>query len=148
MSQSRNPLFSTFKTDQRLEREGVWIEYGPNSKGQPMRILIARAGGANEEYTKGLEVATRPYRKAIQARALAKATQDKLYLDVFVGTVVKGWENMENQDCEPLDYTPENVTWLFGALPDLYEDLQEQANRIAIFREDLQDADVGNSGKS
>lgn len=147
-AQPTNPLFRSFKTNPQLEREGVWIDYGPNSKGKDMRVLLARAGGANEDYNKALEAATRPYRRAISAGTLDKATIDRLYLGVFAKTVVRGWENMEDEQCEPLPFSEENVVKLAGLLPELYADWQEQANRLAIYREQLLESDVGNFGKS
>lgn len=143
-----NPLYAAFKTDPKLEQEGVWFDYGPNSKGKPMRVLLARAGGANTDYNKMLEKVTKPYRKAISAGALDAATVNRLYLEVFIATVVKGLENFEDGQCQPLSCTPEDVKKLLDDLPDLYADWQEQANRLAAYRADLLEADVGNSGKS
>lgn len=143
-----NPLFRTFKTDPELERQGVFIDYGPNSKGRNMRIRLARAGGANEEYAKLLEQVTRPYRKAIQAGSLPKDVVEDLYLDVFARAVVKGLENFEDKDGADLPFTVDSVKYLAKELPDLYADWQEQANRLAVFREEVLEADVGNSGQS
>lgn len=143
-----NPLYAAFKTDSKLEQEGVWFDYGPNSKGKPMRVLLARAGGANSDYTKALEKVTKPYRKAISAGALDTATINRLYMEVFIGTVVKGLENFEDGACQPLSCNPADLTRLLTELPDLYADWQEQANRLAVFRAELMDADVGNSGQS
>ena len=143
-----NSLFRTFKTDPQMEKSGVWVDYGPNSKGNPQRVLLARAGGANLDFSKALEVATRPYRKALQAGVLDKQIQEELYKKVFVETVVKGWVNFEDEDDQDLEFTSENVTSLLDKLPELYADWQEQANRIAIFREELMERDLGNSGRS
>ena len=63
-------LYKLFKTDEKLETDGVWLEYGQTEEGKPIRIKIARAGGRNVAFAKALEKATRPYRKAIQTGTL------------------------------------------------------------------------------
>jgi hypothetical protein len=141
-------LYKLFKTDENLETDGIWLEYGQNEKGEPIRIKIARAGGHNSAFLKALEKATRPYRKAIQTGMLDNKTADKLYKEVFADTVVLDWINVEGPDGQPMEFNRENVLKLFEDLPDLFADLREQANNVALFREEVREADLGNSGKS
>jgi len=141
-------LYKLFKTDENLETDGIWLEYGQNEKGEPIRIKIARAGGHNSAFSKALEKATRPYRKAIQTGMLDNKTADKLYKEVFADTVVLDWINVEGPDGKPMEFKRENVLKLFEDLPDLFADLREQANNVALFREEVREADLGNSGKS
>ena len=139
-------LYKTFKTSKSLEVTGVFIEYGPNSKGDPIRIKIARSGGGNEDFNKAFERATKPYRKAIAAGSLSNAVAEKLYKEVFAEHVVKGWENVEDESGNPLPYSKDAALKLLSDLPDLYADLKDQAGNLAIFREELLEADLGNSG--
>lgn len=141
-------LYKLFKTDQNLETDGIFIEYGTDDDGKPIRIKIARAGGSNKAFSKQLEKATRPYRKAIQSGMLDNATADRLYKDVFADTVVLGWENVKGADGKDLPFNRENVLKLFEDLPDLFADLREQASSVALFREEVAEQDLGNSGKS
>lgn len=141
-------LYKQFKTDEALETDGIWIEYGVTDTGQPIRIKIARAGGRNTAFSKALERATRPYRKAIQTGTLDNKTADNLYKDVFAETVVLDWINVEDQDGQPMDFKKENVVKLFNDLPDLFNDLREQAANVALFREEVLEGALGNSGKS
>lgn len=141
-------LYKLFKTDENLETDGIFIEYGETDDGKPVRIRIARAGGKNTAFTKALEKATRPHRKAIQSGSMDNATADRLYRDVFADTVVLGWENVTGPDGKPLEFNKENVLKLFQDLPDLFQDLREQAANAALFREAVLEEDLGNSGKS
>ena len=141
-------LYKLFKTDENLETDGIWLEYGQTEKGEPVRIKIARAGGHNSSFSKALEKATRPYRKAIQTGMLDNKTADKLYKEVFADTVVLDWINVEGPDGKPMEFKRENVLKLFEDLPDLFADLREQANHVALFRDEVREADLGNSGKS
>lgn len=141
-----NPLFATFSTDPKLEQEGVWISYGPNSKGHDMEFLLARSGGANDDFNQMLERETKPHRKAIQTGVFSNARTEALYLKTFVATVLKGWRNVEDRNCTPVEYSQANALAYLKSLPNLYEDLKEQANNLAIFREEIREADLGNSG--
>lgn len=141
-------LYNMFKTNDNLEQSGVYIDYGPNSKKVPIRILIARAGGSNTDFNKALEKSTRPYRKAIASGTLGDGVAEQLYKAAFIAHVIKGWEGVETKDGVELPFTPENVSQLLTDLPDLYTDLKEQSTTLAIFREDLLEADLGNSGRS
>ena len=141
-------LYKLFKTNENLETDGIWLEYGQTEKGEPVRIKIARAGGHNSSFSKALEKATRPYRKAIQTGMLDNKTADKLYKEVFADTVVLDWINVEGPDGQPMEFKRENVLKLFEDLPDLFADLREQANNVALFRDEVRESDLGNSGAS
>lgn len=156
-------LYTMFKTEEKHETQGVWLEYGrtdptpEHPEGEPIRIKIARAGGKNMSFNKALEKATRPYRKAIQTGTIALDTIENLYREVFVDHVVLDWTNVSApiKDAsgavtgfELLPYKRDNVLRVLIDLPDLYNDLKEQANSLSLFREDEREADLGNSGQS
>ena len=141
-------LYSQFQTDENLEKEGIWIQYGETDKGEPIRIKIARAGGQNIKFTKALDHATKPYRKAIQTNSLDAKTADSLYRNAFIDTVVLDWVNVEDRDGKKMDFNKENCLKLFKDLPDLFNDLREQAANASLFREHVREEDLGNSGKS
>lgn len=149
-------LYSQFKTDTKLEKDGILLEYGENSKGKPICIRIARAGGSNERFNKRLEAASKPYRRQIQTETIATETIAKMIRQVYAETVVLGWENVElivkDNDGNPVEpeqyeermFTVPNCLELFNDLPDLFLDIQEQAQRAALFRTEIREADAGN----
>jgi hypothetical protein len=141
-------LFRLFATDEKLEMDGVWIEYGLNDAGLPIRFRIARAGGRNTEYAKALERATRPYRRAIQTGTIDPKIAENIYMRVFVDSVLLGWENVQDKDGTVIPFSRESAIDLFRRLPALYDDLREQAGSLAIFREEILEGDLKNSGKS
>lgn len=137
-------LYNTFKTDRNLETSGVWLNYGPNSKGGDQRIKVARAGGANKSFQKALTTKMRPFRRQLETGTMDVAVADTLMLDVYAETVVLGWENIEDQDGNELPFSVENVKQLFADLPDLAADVRSQAQEIAIFRADIAEASAKN----
>lgn len=139
--------YELFKTDDDLETKGVTINYGE------FKITVARAGGSNKKYHKALEVKTRPYRRAIQAGTMDPDTDRKAYAEVYAEAVVLGWskvikENGEEKeingviagpDGEDIPFTKANVVKVLLDLPELFADIQSQAQSIKLFRDKDED---------
>lgn len=137
-------LYSQFKTDENLEKTGLVVEYGTNSKGEPIGIRIARAGGSNAAYLKLLEASLKPYRRQLQNDLMDNATAEKVMRTVYAKTVVLGWENVEDEKGQPMPFNVENCIKLFEDLPDLFADLKAQAEKSALFRAELMAVDAKN----
>lgn len=137
-------LYQKFETDRSLEKTGIELDYGPNSKKQPTLIRIARAGGANDAYLKRMESKAKPHRRAIQHETIDKDTLAKIIREVYAETVVLGWSGVEDREGNALEYSVENAVKLFTDLPDLFLDIQEQAQNAALFRVNLRDDDAKN----
>lgn len=152
------PLSKTFKTDEKHETQGVILDYGDT------RIRIARAGGANKEFAKKLDHKTKPYRRAIQSGALDIERAGDILKEVYAETVVLDWQTKQGvgengnftftRGIDPIDLgkpsgdllppTPENIVAVFKNLPDLFLDIQQQAQSTALFRAELDEAAAGN----
>lgn len=130
--------FDVFGTDKEAEVNGVEIDYGTFS------ITIARAGGANKKYTRALEAASKPYRRAIQTGTIQTETLNNILREVYAKTVVLSWKNVKDSNGQEVPCTVEGITWLFKELPDLFEDIQAQASNLALFRTQKLDEELGN----
>lgn len=137
-------LYAKFETDRSLEKTGITLDYGLNSKKQPIEIRIARAGGANDAYLKRLEAKAKPHRRSIQHETIEKAQLDGIVKEVYAETIVLGWNGVEDRDGNPMDFNKENVLKLFADLPDLYTDIMEQAQSAALFRVEIREQDAKN----
>jgi hypothetical protein len=149
-------LTAQFATDATLEEKGILIDYATD------RIRIARAGGANKKFARLLEARTRPFRRAIAVGAFDNDRSLSLLGDVYAETVVLDWEHNVGTEKKPkwkkgihpkdageegtdlLPVTVENVKKVFAHLPDLFTDLQQQAQGGALYREELNLASAGN----
>lgn len=137
-------LYRQFKTDSKLEKEGVLLEYGQNSKGKSICIRIARANSSNDAYVKRMEAKVKPHRRQIQNETIERALLVGILREVFAETVVLGWENVEDENGKDMPFTKDNCIKLFTDLPDLFEDVQEQAQKAALFRAEIREADAKN----
>lgn len=137
-------LYSQFKTDKNIEKDGIVLEYGMNSKKKIIGIRIARAGGANVQYSKLLEAKIKPYRRQIQNETLDNDIADKITKEVYAQTIVLGWENVEDENGEELEFSVANCIKLFTDLPELWSDIQQQATRASLFRAEILENDSKN----
>lgn len=150
-------LYSMFKTDTNLEQNGIWLEYADNSKGAPIRIRIARAGGSNQRYNSTLNAKGKAYKQQIKHEVLSPEVSLRLVRETYAETVVLNWENVEFpvlKDGEPTgefeaaEFSVANVIRLFTDLPDLFLDVKEQAENMSLFRLSLLEAEAKNSQTS
>jgi hypothetical protein len=137
-------LYQQFGVNPVKVEQGVEIKFGKNDDGTIPTFIVARAARSNKTYKKGLEVAMRPYRRQIELETLADSTADEVLMDVFLDTILKGWQHVQDENGVPLAFNKENAKKLFTDLPDLYEQLLNDSQRVALFREDAIEADAKN----
>lgn len=137
-------LYNQFKTDPQLEKEGVWVQYGTTEDDKPIRFRVTRAGQNNVRYMKLMEQRLKPFRRQIQTETMDQKLARKLNLEIFVDAVLVDWENVRDESDQDLPFSRENAIKLFTDLPDIYEDLQEQATKAALFRQQTVEVDSGN----
>lgn len=151
-----NPLYAQYKTDHNLELQGIFFEVGEikerDGEGKevkkPIRFKIARAGGANSAFSKAMERESKPFKRAIQTKTLSNEKADEIYKRAFISSVLLGWENVRDQNNVELPFTFDTALQLLTDLPDLFVDLREAATDAALFREEVLEHDLGNSGPS
>jgi hypothetical protein len=137
-------LYKQFETDTSIEREGLWLEYGSNSKNEPIQIKIARAGGSNNTYLKLLEARFKPYKRLIQNESLERPILEKVVREVYAETILLDWKGVEDREGNSLPFSKDNALKLLNDLPDLYADILEQSTKSALFRKTIQEADAKN----
>jgi len=144
-------LYANFATDPELEKNGIDLQYGVvqreidgKMETVPVIITIARAGGANQRFDKVFEHKTKPYKRMIQTDSLDPEIGKQIMRETFAETVILGWQNVQNQAGEFLEFNRANVLAVLKDLPDLFVDIQQQANKAALFRAVVVEEDVKN----
>lgn len=158
-------LFKNYKTDRSLEREG--IQYTPDSS---TVITLARAGGKNIKFAKVLETKTKPYRRQIDAGTLDQKIDRQMMAEVFAETVIKNWETLVGDEGEEhlvsgieadpdatdgtyscavdsnglVPFNKQNVIATLLALPDMFQDIQRESNRMSNYLEQAREDDAKN----
>lgn len=118
-------LWDLFDTDSGAESSGAWVEIGPAS------FLLARAGGANEAFSKAATKRLAPFQTSIES--LPKKVADDLAVGIFVDTVLLDWKNVRWLDGTPTDYSKEKAKELLTLLPNLFAALRAEAGKLSNF---------------
>lgn len=136
-------LYKLFKTSEKHETEGIWLDYG-----EGMRIRIARAGGSNKAFLKASEKLQRKYRRQSQLDLLSEEMSRRIFKEIYAETIVLAWENVKDESGNPMECNRQNIIKLFTDLHDLFMDVRAQAENLALWREELDEADAKNSPRS
>jgi len=137
-------IFNQFETDQDAEKDGIWIEYGENEDGTIPAFKVSRMSKNNKRYSKALDRATRPHRRAIELETLKDDTAERVFMEVFVDTILMDWKNIQTKQGSEIALTKEKALEIFNALPELYEDLQNNARKASLFRQEALEEESGN----
>ena len=140
-------MYKQFESDQNAEQNGIVLDY------QSFQVTVARAGGSNKRFQKTLEALTRPYLRAIKTETIDPDKAAELMIRAYADSVILNWEvlrdgqwvrGIEGKDGELLPFTKENVVATLTALPNLYDDIREQAANAVLFRMSTREAAAGN----
>lgn len=140
-------MYDTFETDATMEQEGVFLDYGD------FRIRIAHAGQGNSKYVKYAEKKLKPVRKAMEAGALGNERSMTIMIDIYAESIILDWQvrdgegwktGIESRDGSVMQFTRDNVESTLRALPNLFLDIQQQAQSIANFRKADLESEAGN----
>jgi hypothetical protein len=141
-------MYDIFETDEDLENTGVYLDYGD------FRVKIASAGQGNKKYVKYAEKALKPVRRAMDAGALSSERSRSIMTDIYAKTIILDWQvksddswktGIEGREGDILPFNYDSVVETLKALPNLFIDIQEQANSIANFRKAELEDESGNS---
>lgn len=122
-------IYDMFESDDNLEKKGIWVDYSGAGS-----FLVARAGGANQKFAKVLQAKTQPYKFQIDNDLMDEKVGRKLLIEAFVEAVLLDWKDVYDRSGVKMSCTKDNAVKLFTDLPDLFQDLQQQASKFANFR--------------
>ena len=147
-----NSPFAMFETDAELERTGIRLDYGT------FYFQVARAGGGNTRFRDNFRAKMAPHQRALATETMSDDLADRISVEAFAETVILGWGHTVKKDGVDVDvpgmivwrdgvlkaFSVEAVKELFKMLPDLARDVMAQAQKTALFRRSLAEADAGN----
>lgn len=143
-------LKSKFKTDVVAARDGVWFDYPMNSDGTTPRFKLARASKHNKKYVTAIRKVANALNMAdgtVDLHSVDDTAAEKLLLDVFVDTVLLGWENFQPEDDGVvLPYSRDNALSVFGSDEwiDLFDDLDAKSKKATGYQTKVLEAAAKN----
>lgn len=143
MNPGEMDLEDMYATDERMERGGVPFKIGKVTFG------LARAGGANVQYTRLMAKKTMPYRRVLQnietnPDKLNEKTMNllrRLEMETVAEACVKWWKHddlgdnkLYAKEREILEFSTDNVMKLFKQMPAVFDALSERAKDLYNFK--------------
>jgi len=121
-----------YDSDKELEASiGIWLHF-PNGR----KINILRAGGSNYAYQRALSAATRPLQRQILRGTLDTEQFNQLLLDVYLKSVVIGWEGVKDSAGHEIPYSKAAAKAFFERFPEIFDEVRDQAEKLANFQVD------------
>jgi len=125
-------LDKAFKSDKKMETEGIWLELS-----EGVKFRVARFGGGNSSAVKkAMAKYYKPYARAIEKGLLAEEKEREVMAKAFVDSCVLDWEGIEI-DGELTPFSKEKAVEFFLSLPDLLDVVVEYASAQESYKEDL-----------
>ena len=132
-----NPLYEKRK-DTDAEKNGAWFDYCETVDGEgnpvPLRFKLRRCGGSNVEFLSQQEKYSKPYRHMTRkGKELTVETRAKIMIELFCNYILVDWENVQDEQDEFVDFSPEKAKEIFTALPDVMYELIDEAQGEEVF---------------
>ena len=128
-------LDSIFKTDEEMEKTGIWFMVKDD-----VGFLVKRFGGKNSTQVKAaLAKHSKQYARQIEAGTMEVEKEKEIMTKVFVESSLIGWQGIII-DGSPAEFSKEKAVQLLLELPELADKLISHATTSSNYRED-----VGNS---
>ncbi len=147
-------MYDQLQTDPALETKGVEVDYGS------FRVTLARAGGANKKYEKLLDVRSKPHRRAMKTETMDNEVAIGIMREVYADAIILHWEakNAKGKwevgiEAKPkkgdtaiklVPFTRDNALQAMIDLPELLIWFKEDAEKLALYLFQDQEADTGN----
>jgi hypothetical protein len=129
-------LYNRYKTNKEAEVNGVRHVLAVDAKGVETAIWIARAGGGNVKFLSTLNTKTKPYQRNGIVVGASADVQRQILREAYAETVIVGWENMENEDGTPMEFSKANALQLITDLDDLFTEIVALATNQELYRAD------------
>lgn len=129
-------LYKNFATNENTEVKGFWYTVDTNDDGTEVKFLIARKGKRNRRYGELLTKLLGPYQKQIELDTISPKLLQKLFLEAFLGGILRGWQNVYDENGDALAFNTENARKLMTDLPDLYDALDKQSEKASNYHDE------------
>ena len=137
LPKARN-IYEIFETDEDLEREGVWIDFGYG------QFRIAYIGGANQGFGREFAEKMKPYLKLEERGEMDPKIARQIQIECYVNHVVKDWKGVIGRDDEDIPFSKQKALELFTELPHLFQVIRSTATKFANYRKIYVSDVVGN----
>ena len=151
-------MYKQFKTDPKLETDGIWLLYGipDNPEKGDFSVKVARDGINNKAYVRRADKILKPMRRQVDNRSIDPKLLQHATIKLYAETIIKDWqvydgkewkqgiEGENSKKFEIIDFNVANVEKTLQNLPDLFDDISDQVRDKTNFQKDELERDAKN----
>ncbi len=135
-------LYSLFETNEAAELDGFELILFDNDV--EIRFTLARAGGSNRKFATRMQALLRPYERAIKAGTMSDDKAADIMCQTIAETVIMDWDNVNDRDGNPLQFSVSAAKQLLLDLPELRTIILEEAQKAVNFIAEEVEQNSGN----
>jgi len=128
----KSNLNKLFKTDEKMEKEGIYFEVDSTTA-----FKIRRFNDKNPRAKAAMANHFKPYARQIELGTVDPEKMREINVMIFVDVCLAGWEGVLDENEKPIEFNRANAIELLKELPDLFDTLWKHANNFENYREDL-----------
>ena len=128
-------LKKRFATDKNLSQQGVWIDIDLEDGGKPMGFKLACLGRSNRKWASEASRVYRAHKRKIDAGLMSDEESIERSLKVFCNTVLLDWRNVDDEDGQPIQYSPDEGYKLLISCDKLYDYLLEESQEVSNYQD-------------
>ena len=125
-------IYDVFETDTNDEIGGIWLDF-PNGAS----FKVARMGGSNKSFNRKFRQRTKSFRGNVEA--MPDEMLEQISVDAFVDGCLLDWEGIVGRDGVEIPFSKENAKKLLKDLPELRDNLINEARNFENFRKESVD---------
>jgi hypothetical protein len=137
-----NSITQTYGRDEKLEKEGVNLVIQIDSQ-RSITFRIARAGGSNDRFHASFAKRMAGISTPVIFDNLPPDQRRKIWQEVYLDSVILGWEGVLDDQENPVPFTRENVLDFFEQYAEIWELVWSHSREFSNFKEKV-DAVVKN----
>ena len=131
-------LREIYGTNKKLEEEGVW--YYPPHLGEKIGFLLARMARTNRKWQTELTKLYKENKRLFDTKDASDPVLERKVCDLFCRKILLDWsDNMVNDEGVKVPYSVEAGTKLLIELPELYDELAEEASAKVRYQQEVHD---------
>lgn len=127
-------MYAQFETDSKKDNSGVVMYFPANRDGSIPQMTIARDGVTNMAFKAEMKIQHDKHADKIRFKQLTGEDYVQMHREAYAVGIIKGWENVQDRDGRPMEYTRENAVKLLTDLPELFYEIEIFAKNVDNFR--------------
>lgn len=128
-------MYKMLKVNSEKEKNGIWIAVDCGDE-NPWKFKITYQGKRNKKYNLAMRELVKPVQHAAKNNMLSPSEEMRITISAFIKGILLDWSGVVDESGKTLPFNFENALRVLTVLPAIYDQLEEDSNDLALFRDD------------